>query len=61
MRDPVRIERIMMLLKIHWLKHPDQRFGQMVFNIFHNHSVPEMFYLEDDELLKKLEELNGNS
>jgi uncharacterized protein YihD (DUF1040 family) len=56
MRDPARIDRICELLAEVWKKHPDQRLGQLLFNITGLHDV---CHVEDDvveEALKLLRE-----
>lgn len=54
MRDPKRIKPILEQLEHIWTKNPDSRFGQLIMAITktgeHN---PKLFYLEDDELVKK--------
>lgn len=60
MRDPKRIKTFLKKIEELWLKNPDLRFGQLIIWLAkikeHN---PELFYLEEDELLAKLEnELN---
>lgn len=59
-RDPARIDRVLALLREAWLKSPDQRLGQLVYNVGRGAdmrddaaSPPEvwrdLFYVEDDE------------
>lgn len=66
MRDPARIDRILSLVKAHWMCQPDTRLGQLVSNINVgvrvDKSLPltdDVFYLEDDDLEVKLRELLG--
>lgn len=60
MRDIARIPRILKLIYKYWSKHPDYRFGQLMYNIMMR--MPEVvqvsrdcavgidpFYLEDDK------------
>ena len=60
MRDIARIPRILKLIYKYWIKHPDYRFGQLMYNIMMR--MPEVvqvsrdckvgidpFYLEDDK------------
>ena len=65
MRDPSRIDDILVLLKALWHRHPDQRLGQLLENYVFGHHLERMkgtvqdgciFYLEDDEVLEKLRE-----
>lgn len=62
MRDPTRIPEMLDLLRQLWEKHPDWRFGQLVFNTFDgiwDTSEPRFFNVEDDVssvvLLRRLE------
>lgn len=52
MRDPKRIEEILNKIEKLWKKHPDTRFGQLISNIVLDE---ELYYLEDDRFLKKME------
>ena len=60
MRDPKRINDFCDELKKMWYKVPDWRFGQLMYNALNavelrtNH---DLFYIEDDEMLKELKEL----
>lgn len=60
MRDPKRIDDFCDELKKMWHKVPDWRFGQLMSNTLGavdlrtNHDI---FYMEDDEMLKELKEL----
>jgi len=63
MRDPERICKVLELLKTEWEKYPDLRLGQILVNIVGadtecSFSCPEVFYYEDDELIKYLENKN---
>jgi hypothetical protein len=54
MRDPERISRILKKLETLWLRHPDQRLGQLLENyIFFegkrgDQTSVALFYQEDD-------------
>lgn len=52
MREPKRIEEILDKIEKLWKKYPDSRFGQLISNIILDE---ELYYLEDDRFLKKLE------
>lgn len=54
MRDPKRIEYILSLLLKGWSKVPDWRFGQLIENFKRYLGVNDMFFIEDDKLVKKL-------
>ncbi len=66
MRDPERIDRILSLIKAHWMCQPDTRLGQLVSNlnvkVRLSKSLPltdDVFDLEDDDLEAKLREILG--
>ncbi len=52
MRDPKRVEEVLDALRAYWQKCPDQRLGQILWNI----TGRDPFYLEDDELIKRIKE-----
>jgi len=58
-RDPARITGMLKALEREWREWPDQRLGQIIVNAtrYHRPSLvcPEVFYIEDDELLKGFE------
>lgn len=54
MRDPNRIDDILERLKDIWKTYPDLRLGQLILNVAND---PLLYYLEDDELLNKMEEI----
>lgn len=54
MRDPKRIERVLKLLQLVWPQHSDLRLGQLMFWLANN---DDLFYLEDDELIIRLQRL----
>jgi len=59
MRDPNRIDLIMEKLTKIWKLHPDWRLCQLLYNvtISTGWKQKDLFYFEDDELLKKLNRL----
>lgn len=54
MRNPDRIPEIMSLLQEGWEKVPDWRFGQLMENLKRDIGVFDLFFIEDDELKKKI-------
>ena len=57
MRDPARIDRILNMLKAHWMSYPDQRLGQLLDNAIYDRRMNmgvspdfDLFNLEDDEV-----------
>jgi len=56
-RDPKRIPKVLEAVRKIWEKFPDRRLGQLIYNLTQFHEIKEkdVFYLEDDELLKKIE------
>ena len=59
MRNPNRIEPFLEKFKELWLKHPDLRFGQLVYILQkkqHKTDVGDIFFPEDDVWLKCIEE-----
>ncbi len=58
MRDPKRLDDFYdRMKKIHQEKLPDWRFGQLILNFLSEASTEMgMFYMEDERLIKKLEE-----
>jgi len=59
MRDPKRIDKIIKKLQELWKRHPDWRFTQLLLNIVEIKS-PALFYMEDEQLLEKIEEMMSN-
>ena len=55
MRDENRIDYMLKLVGKIWHKHPDMRFGQLVSNLYTYTSKTDMFYVEDDELMRLLQ------
>lgn len=60
MRDPKRLDDFYdRMKKIHQEKLPDWRFGQLMLNFLSMYMTGNesgLFYMEDKELIKKLEE-----
>lgn len=52
MRDPSRIPGVLEKVKEVWEKYPDLRLGQLMWILAQN----DPFYIEEDELLVKIEE-----
>ncbi|WP_291133269.1 hypothetical protein [Flavobacterium sp. UBA7682] len=58
MRDIERIKPIIERLEKLWLENPDFRLGQLIMGITRTEETnPKLFYMEDDEFLKKVDEL----
>jgi hypothetical protein len=60
-RDPERIPMVLAAIEREWRKHPDQRLGQLLVNVFRRRgTVPSedesqvLFAVEDAELLRWL-------
>ncbi len=57
MRDPARIETMLDKLREVWLTDPDLRLGQIiVIATKPKNPCPEVFHIEDNKLLKGLDE-----
>lgn len=55
MRDPKRIEPMLEAIRRIWTAYPDLRLTQLVVNAARTGvPCPELFYLEDEEMLKRL-------
>lgn len=63
MRDSKRIDPIMKKLTALWKLHPDWRLCQLLFNvaISTGWKQDDLFFFEDDELLKALGRLEERS
>lgn len=57
MRNPDRIDHILVRLKQVWEKYPDLRLGQLILNVVED---PTLYYIEDDALLDVLEKTYTN-
>lgn len=55
MRNPNRIDEFCKKLAEIWHKVPDWRFGQLLINALQKTSLQAIFYIEDKELLQKIE------
>lgn len=64
MRDPNRIPEVLAALGLYWMNHPDLRLGQIVVNACGGPMTMaedvDVFNVEDDVLLRKLEHDNKN-
>lgn len=58
MRAPNRIYMILSRLTCAWMEIPDMRLGQLLCNVasHYNYDAGHLFYMEDDELIEKIEE-----
>lgn len=54
MRDPNRISEVLMMLQQGWEKVPDWRLGQLIENLKRYIGIDDLFYIEDDEMTKKI-------
>ncbi len=62
MRDPARIGEILGKLEKAWRRVPDQRLGQLLVNIMPDRiQSPAIFYKEDDEWARELDEFEKRS
>jgi hypothetical protein len=50
MRSPARIEPTLKLIEMLWRRYPDQRLGQLLYNLTRH----EQYYVEDEELQMKI-------
>lgn len=56
MRDPQRIDEVLLAIRTAWQLDPDLRLGQLIVNAVRPTSpCPEVFYIEDEKLVKGLE------
>lgn len=55
MRNPDRIKRILNKIEAIWVNEPDTRLGQMLVNFAPPRLQNDIFYFEDDELEKELD------
>lgn len=56
MRDKQRIDPFCKILSAEWKRIPDMRFGQLMYNFFHDEYNSDPFYIEDTELISKFQE-----
>ena len=54
MRDPSRIPLILKEIERIWLENPDLRLCQLIGNCYESE---DLYYKEDDNLLKRLKEI----
>lgn len=58
MRDPNRIDPMLQAIAEAWKQCPDLRLGQLIVNAVNpGCPAPEVFYMEDDELVRRIEAL----
>lgn len=65
MRDPARIDALLSKIREIWMRDPDMRFGQLVYNLFWQMQDArkegitglDMFYVEDDSFERRLDEV----
>ena len=57
MRDPNRIAHLLVLLGKLWKRNPDLRFAQIIEILKSKLGTDDMFYVEDDDLIKLLERI----
>lgn len=57
MRDPARIDVLLNAIREYWKSNPDLRLSQIIVNLVPmQNPCPDIFYYEDTELLKSLQE-----
>jgi len=56
MRNPKRIDKILGMLSKIWKSNHDMRFGQLLINLGIAQDTMRTWNIEDDELIKGLEE-----
>ena len=57
MRDPSRIAHLLVLLGRLWKRNPDLRFAQIIELLKSELWTDDMFYVEDEDLIKLLERM----
>ena len=60
MRDPNRIAHLLVLLGKLWKRNSDLRFAQIIEILKPKLCIDDMFYVEDDDLIKLLERITKN-
>lgn len=60
MRDPNRIAHLLVLLGKLWKRNSDLRFAQIIEILKSKLGTDDMFYIEDDDLIKLLERITKN-
>jgi len=56
MRDFKRIPKILKRIEKVWIRYPDMRLCQLLDCIRVMYQIPDLFYVEDERLVEKLEE-----
>lgn len=56
MREEERIDLVLERLAKIWKQYPDLRLGQLILNVVRD---PLLYYLEDEDLINRLEEFYG--
>jgi len=57
MRNVNRISMILDGIRLIWEEYPDLRLGQLICNVVRD---PELYYIEDEDLIKELKEFYKN-
>ena len=60
MRDPNRIAHLLVLLGKLWKRNLDLRFAQIIEILKSKLGTDDMFYVEDDDLIKLMERMVDN-
>ena len=55
MRDKQRIDLFCEILSTAWKRVQDMRFGQLMYNFFHDEYNSDPFYIEDTELIRSFQ------
>lgn len=58
MRDPDRIALVLESIESLWKQYPDLRLGQFLLNVSRD---PELYYIEDEELVERMQEVYNAS
>lgn len=59
MRDPERIDKILNHIKSIWKKNPDLRLMQLLINCLDPKEESIAYYIEDEEIQKRLKQQYG--
>lgn len=59
MRSPKRIDKFLARLAEVWKKYPEWRFGQFIENFKRLSKYEDLFYIEDDKMIEKIEKYLG--
>ena len=60
MRDPNRIAHLLVLLGKLWKRNSDLRFAQIIEILKSKLGTDDMFYIEDEDLIKLMERITKN-